>query len=140
MAEYKQQTEPALPGTSKRCLTQFIRLTTNAQRAKLPKCLVIHGATGVGKSIGIEMYLWRNAVMQQVSAALKHAQLKILIMDDAGDLHHERLAELQVLIEQSNCFMLLISLPGSPAGSNMPFRAAAYVEDSSGAQSSKEGA
>ncbi len=80
----------------------------------------------------------QNKAMGRVFAALKHARVRTLIVDDADSLKREGLAELQMLVEKSTCTILLIGLSGFPAGFDAPLWGADRVVDPIGAQSNEE--
>lgn len=80
----------------------------------------------------------RNRVMQGVLGALKHAQVRILLVDDADTLYRENLEALQLPIEKSTCSILLIGLSGFPGGFDMSLRVTNPVEDPFGARSNEE--
>ena len=76
--------------------------------------------------------------IKAMKRALEQSQVQLLMVDDADSLNRECLETLQVLVEKSGCTVLLIGLPGLLAGSNMPLRVAAHVEDPSDTQSNEE--
>lgn len=67
--------------------------------------------------------------IQQILAALRHTQVRMLVVDDADSLTCEVLAELLMLSENSTCTLLLISFSAFPAGFDAPEWVATRVVD-----------
>ncbi len=54
----------------------------------------------------------QNKVIQSVLAFLEQSQVQLLMVDDAHCLKREHLESLRVLVEKSDCPVLLIDHPG----------------------------
>ncbi len=81
----------------------------------------------------------QNKAIQELPAALKHTQVRMLVVDDADSLTGEVLAELLMLSEKSTCTLLLIGFTGFPAGFDAPEWFAPRAVDPLSAHRKEEG-
>ncbi len=71
----------------------------------------------------------QTKAIQQVLDALKHTQVRMLVVDDADSLTGEVLAEPLMLSEKPACTLLLIGISSFPAGFDAPEWVATRVVD-----------
>lgn len=80
----------------------------------------------------------QNEGMQQVHAALKQFQVRLLIVDDAEFLNREQLEALQLLTGKSDCPILLLGPPDLLASIKIPFQGTDRLEYPGDIQSNQE--
>ena len=82
----------------------------------------------------------QNKVIQRVLALLEQSQVQLLMVDDAHCLKREHLESFRVLIEKSDCSVLLIGHPGLLARIRRSYQVDVCAADTSDAQIDKEDA
>lgn len=82
----------------------------------------------------------QSKVIQRVLAFLEQCQVQLLMVDDAHCLEREHLDSFRVLVEKSDCPILLIGHPGLLACIRRSFQVDVCAVDPSDAQFDKEDA